>query len=547
MASEQALWKARGEELEAMRARTEEEAARRERDYRERMAEAEARCRGVQERADGLNRENRALAADLQAARKELELMRGQASREAAERDRRFQEQLRLVQEQLQNATREMLGRRSQELSQKNNEQMAAIIAPLKDNIREMRVAMDQSRDAHAKNTASLERAIEEVMKRAGEIGTEADKLASALRGENKVQGNWGELILDELLESQGLTEGIHYEKQATLRDSRGNALLNEETGRRMIPDTILHYPDGKDAIIDSKVSLTAFVDYQNAETDEARAEALQRHLRSVRQHVAELARKDYSAYIKPPAAGLELRHHVRAQRGRAPVGFGRCAGTVARSLLERRVHHRRAEPDSGPAHYSDCLDAGAGAEPGGHLRHGTHAARPRGRLHRPFRERGTEVAGRFGGVSESGRQTEGRPAERGGRGQQAHQAGSEGEPEEDDSGRERAATWRGVTPGSPYGYIIREQAGESVVRNAARKVAIPCFRLPRDEYKHPLFAGGFLRAANNGCFVLWLLWRSSPGFPARPAYGCVRYWMDCPSSVMPTASMLRAVRWLLL
>ena len=127
MASEQALWKARGEELEAVRARTEEEAARRERDYRERMAEAEARCRGVQERADGLNRENRALAADLQAARKELELMRGQASREAAERDRRFQEQLRLVQEQLQNATREMLGRRSQELSQKNNEQMADV------------------------------------------------------------------------------------------------------------------------------------------------------------------------------------------------------------------------------------------------------------------------------------------------------------------------------------------------------------------------------------------------------------------------------------
>ena len=72
-----------------------------------------------------------------------------------------------------------------------------------------------------------------------------------------------------------------------------------------MIPDTILHYPDGKDAIIDSKVSLTAFVDYQNAETDEARAEALQRHLRSVRQHVAELARKDYSAYIKPPRQAL--------------------------------------------------------------------------------------------------------------------------------------------------------------------------------------------------------------------------------------------------
>ncbi len=112
-------------------------------------------------------------------------------------------------------------------------------------------------------------------------------------------------MILDELLESQGLKEGIHYEKQVTLRDRAGKAILNEESGKRMIPDTILHYPDGKDAVIDSKVSLTAFVDYQNAETDEARADALQRHVRSVRQHVAELARKDYSAYIKLPRQAL--------------------------------------------------------------------------------------------------------------------------------------------------------------------------------------------------------------------------------------------------
>ena len=209
------------------------------------------------------------------------------------------------MQEQLQNATREILGQRTRELSQQNTVQMTAIIDPLKETIREMRTAMDNSRDTHNKNTASLEKAIEEVMKRTREIGAEADKLASALRNENKVQGNWGELILDELLESQGLKEGIHYEKQVTLRDRTGKAILNEESGKRMIPDTILHYPDGKDAVIDSKVSLTAFVDYQNAETDEARAEALQRHVRSVRQHVAELARKDYSAYIKLPRQAL--------------------------------------------------------------------------------------------------------------------------------------------------------------------------------------------------------------------------------------------------
>lgn len=182
---------------------------------------------------------------------------------------------------------------------------MDAIITPLKDTIREMKTAMDNSRDTHNKNTASLEKAIEEMMKKTGEIGQEADKLAHALKNENKVQGNWGELILDELLAGQGLIEGTHYEKQVTLRDNTGRALLNEESGRRMIPDTILHYPDGKDAILDSKVSLTAFVDYQNAETEEERQEAITRHLKSIRQHVAELVRKDYSTYIKPPRQAL--------------------------------------------------------------------------------------------------------------------------------------------------------------------------------------------------------------------------------------------------
>lgn len=259
----------------------------------------------LNERLDVLNRENKALEANSRAMEKELSLLRKQTAYEAEMRDKQFGEQLKLVQEQLQNATREILGQRSQELSKQNTVQMTAIINPLKESIREMRTVMEHSRDTQNKNTASLEKAIEEVMKRTREIGEEADKLAHALRNESKVQGNWGELILDELLESQGLKEGIHYEKQVTLRDRNGNAILNEESGKRMIPDTVLHYPDGKDAVIDSKVSLTAFVDYQNAGDDAARSEAAARHLRSVRQHVAELARKDYSSYIKAPRQGL--------------------------------------------------------------------------------------------------------------------------------------------------------------------------------------------------------------------------------------------------
>ena len=276
VASWKTLWEARGEELDKLAAR-----------------------------ADALDRENRELISGKQRAETELQTLHERVLHEGEERERHFQEQLRLVEEQLKNATREMLGQRTQELSRQNTEQMSAIINPLKETIGQMRTAMDQSRETHIKNTATLEKAIEDVMRRTVEIGAEADKLASALRNESKVQGNWGELILDELLESQGLTEGVHYEKQVLLRDKQGKAILNEETGQRMIPDTVLHYPDGKDAIIDSKVSLTAFVDYQNAETDEERAAALQRHVKSVRNHVDELARKNYSAYIKPPRQAL--------------------------------------------------------------------------------------------------------------------------------------------------------------------------------------------------------------------------------------------------
>ena len=276
VASWKTLWEARGEELDKLAAR-----------------------------ADALDRENRELISGKQRAETELQTLHERVLHEGEERERHFQEQLRLVEEQLKNATREMLGQRTQELSRQNTEQMSAIINLLKETIGQMRTAMDQSRETHVKNTAALEKAIEDVMKRTVEIGAEADKLASALRNESKVQGNWGELILDELLESQGLTEGVHYEKQVLLRDKQGKAILNEETGQRMIPDTVLHYPDGKDAIIDSKVSLTAFVDYQNAETDEERAAALQRHVKSVRNHVDELARKNYSAYIKPPRQAL--------------------------------------------------------------------------------------------------------------------------------------------------------------------------------------------------------------------------------------------------
>lgn len=297
--------KSRNASLQALLTAKQEEAER-ERLLRNSELERSAqREKELEQRLNALNDENKELRSARDVSGREIELLHEQIKREETASEERLKEQISMLRQQMQNATQQMLKQKSDELSENNQTQMNALLTPLKQSISEMKQTMESSRDVHNRNTASLEKAIEEMMKRTADIGKEADKLAHALRNENKIQGNWGELILDDLLCGQGLKEGLHYEKQVTLRDHLGRAIKNEESGKKMIPDTILHYPDGKDAIIDSKVSLTAFVDYQNAENDEERNEALKRHVQSIRQHVNELARKDYSSYIKPPRQSL--------------------------------------------------------------------------------------------------------------------------------------------------------------------------------------------------------------------------------------------------
>ena len=145
------------------------------------------------------------------------------------------------------------------------------------------------------------------MMETGREMSEKAEGLANVLRRDNKVSGNMGEIILGDLLASQGLTEGIHYEVQARLRDEQGRPMKNDDTGREMQPDVILHYPQGQDVVIDSKVSLVAYRRYVNAETPEEKERALQEHIKSVRAHVTELARKDYSKYIKPPREAVDF------------------------------------------------------------------------------------------------------------------------------------------------------------------------------------------------------------------------------------------------
>ena len=226
----------------------------------------------------------------------------------AAEQQRREKElaaEMTLVKEQMQNATTDILKHRSEELKATNREQIGQIVGPLSEQLRLMKEAVDKNKLTQAETTSALRAQIEEMMRQTTQIGTKADNLARALTSENKTQGNFGEVRLVELLENMGLEKGIHFDVQETLRDGQGNAVLSDD-GSRMIPDVILHFTDGRDAIIDSKMSIRAFERYVNAETEEERSAALKEHLRSVRAHVDELSHKRYDKYIRKGRQGLD-------------------------------------------------------------------------------------------------------------------------------------------------------------------------------------------------------------------------------------------------
>ncbi len=252
-------------------------------------------------------RENKTLVARAEAQAREIEILRKQSTDEARLRNEQFAEQLRTAKEQITNVANRIMEQNAQRLKEQNSENIGHITQPLKDAISDMRKALTDNIKDSAQHSASFREQIRLMMESNREIGEKAESLANVLRRDNKVAGNMGEIILGDLLASQGLTEGIHYEVQARLRDETGRSLKNDDTGREMQPDVILHYPQGQDAIIDSKVSLVAYQRYVNAETPEEKERHLQDHIKSVRNHVTELSRKDYSRYIKAPREAVDF------------------------------------------------------------------------------------------------------------------------------------------------------------------------------------------------------------------------------------------------
>ena len=206
--------------------------------------------------------------------------------------------QLQLIREQMQTTSEEILKRRQEELGERNKEQVSKIIDPLQQSLKDMQEAFDKSKEQQSEALTRLDETIKINMQKSVALGETADRLTRALTGEVKVQGNFGELKLKQLLEDLELKEGEQFDTQETLKDKAGKTAKGDD-GKGLIPDFILHFPNNRHVVVDSKMSLTNYERYMNADdgTPE-KSEYLKSHIASVRGQVKRLAKKEYTKYL---------------------------------------------------------------------------------------------------------------------------------------------------------------------------------------------------------------------------------------------------------
>ena len=217
----------------------------------------------------------------------------------------RFDETLKTMRMQVQTATDDLLKQRQKEFEAQSSTNLGQIVNPLRETIDQMKKAMEDNTLKQTSMSSEMRTHIEHMIRQSLAAQKSTEELTRVFKHGSKVQGDWGETVLDELLEAQGLTRGIHYDTQAVIRNAQGEA-VKSDGGNTLRPDVILHLDQRREVIIDSKVSLTAFMDYVNAENEEERKQYLKAHIASLQNHVKELSAKDYSSYIQPPKVKMD-------------------------------------------------------------------------------------------------------------------------------------------------------------------------------------------------------------------------------------------------
>jgi len=241
--------------------------------------------------------------SDAEANEKALQLLR-------ETQDTALRQQMEGIRSQMTAETEKLLKQREEALAKQAEETFQNISGSLGKDLKAMQEAFVAQRKSQTEGTAQMKEAMEQAVKnlqnQTSSIGAKADNLASALKGQNKTAGGWGEVILYNMLVNEGMVEGRDFDREETLRDALGQTVHNEDSSKRMRPDYILHYPDKTEVIIDAKVSLDAYSDWFAAQDAAAKDEAAQRNLQAIRTQIKDLSGKRYPHYIREGYKSLD-------------------------------------------------------------------------------------------------------------------------------------------------------------------------------------------------------------------------------------------------
>lgn len=269
--------------------------------------ELEKRIELLQEEKDSLQNKMIQGQIDFQRVSSELESQKIFHSKESEMRREQFEQQLKTVQAQFSNLATQILEQTSERLKLTNSESLEHITKPLKVNLEQLQQAIQQTNHESIKNTASLTQQLREMSLQTEKIENSAHQLTNVIRGGNQVQGSWGERILTDILETQGYIEGVDYDIQYTLTNEKGDAVRNDDTGKRMRPDVILHYPNNEDVIIDAKMSIDAYYKYVQTTEEGLKRKYATDLVNSIRTQAKNLSKKDYSSYVQAPRKAIDF------------------------------------------------------------------------------------------------------------------------------------------------------------------------------------------------------------------------------------------------